>query len=63
MKIYSEKTNKEYATVEDCLAAEKEYDDAIASSYSFSAARHSSTLAYSFPILLIIFIVNSYLYK
>jgi hypothetical protein len=30
MKIYSEKTNKEYATVEDCLAAEKEYDDAIA---------------------------------
>ena len=30
MKIYSEKTNKEYATVEDCLVAEKEYDDAIA---------------------------------
>lgn len=29
MKIYSEKTNKEYASVEDCLAAEKEYDEAI----------------------------------
>lgn len=29
MKIYSEKTNKEYANVEDCLAAEKEYDEAI----------------------------------
>ena len=30
MKIYSEKTNKEYATVEDCLAAEKEFDEAVA---------------------------------
>ena len=29
MKIYSEKTNKEYASVEDCLAAEKEYDEAM----------------------------------
>jgi hypothetical protein len=30
MKIMSEKTGKEYATVELCLAAEKEYDDKIA---------------------------------
>ena len=30
MKIYSEKTGKEYSTVELCLAAEKEYDDAVA---------------------------------
>ena len=29
MKIYSEKTNKEYTSVEDCLAAEKEYDEAM----------------------------------
>ena len=29
MKIYSEKTDKEYASVEDCLAAEKEYDEAM----------------------------------
>lgn len=29
MKIYSEKTNKEYATVDECLAAEKEYDQLI----------------------------------
>ena len=27
MKIYSEKTEKEYATVEECLAAEKEFDE------------------------------------
>lgn len=26
MKIYSEKTNKEYKTVADCLAAEEAYD-------------------------------------
>ena len=30
MKIYSEKTNKEYATVDECLAAEKEFDEALA---------------------------------
>lgn len=30
MKIMSEKTGKEYATVEECLAAEKEFDDTIA---------------------------------
>ena len=30
MKIYSEKTNKEYASVDECLAAEKEFDEAIA---------------------------------
>ena len=30
MKIYSEKTNREYATVEECLNAEKEYDKAMA---------------------------------
>lgn len=30
MKIICEKTGKEYASVEACLAAEKEYDDAIA---------------------------------
>ena len=27
MKIYSEKTNKEYKSVADCLAAEKAYDE------------------------------------
>jgi uncharacterized protein YgiB involved in biofilm formation len=26
MKIYSEKTNKEYASVDECLAAEEEFD-------------------------------------
>ena len=30
MKIYSEKTNKEYATVEECLEAEKAFDDEVA---------------------------------
>lgn len=30
MKIISEKTNKTYATVEECLAAEKAYDEKIA---------------------------------
>lgn len=30
MKIYSEKTNKEYQTVEECLEAEKAFDEAIA---------------------------------
>lgn len=30
MKILSEKTGKEYMTVEECLAAEKEFDKAVA---------------------------------
>ena len=30
MKIYSEKTNKEYKTVEECLKAEKEFEEALA---------------------------------
>lgn len=30
MKILSEKTNKSYATVQECLAAEKEYDEKVA---------------------------------
>jgi len=30
MKIYSEKTNKEYATVAECLEAEKAFDEAEA---------------------------------
>jgi len=30
MKIMSEKTGKEYKSVEECLAAEKEYDKALA---------------------------------
>lgn len=29
MIIRSEKTGKEYATVDECLAAEKRYDDAV----------------------------------
>lgn len=29
MKILSEKTGKTYATVDECMAAEKEYDDAL----------------------------------
>ena len=30
MKIYSEKTNQEYQSVEECLNAEAEYDKALA---------------------------------
>ena len=30
MKILSEKTNKEYASVEECLAAEEEFDKQVA---------------------------------
>ena len=30
MRIISDLTRKEYATVEECLAAEKEYNDALA---------------------------------
>lgn len=30
MKILSEKTNKYYATVDECLKAEKEFDEAVA---------------------------------
>ena len=30
MKIFSEKTNKYYATVDECLEAEKKHDEAIA---------------------------------
>ena len=30
MKILSEKTNKEYASVEECLAAEKKFDKQVA---------------------------------
>lgn len=30
MKILSEKTNKTYATIPECLAAEKEYDEKVA---------------------------------
>lgn len=29
MKILSEKTGKTYATVDECIAAEKEFDDAL----------------------------------
>lgn len=29
MKILSEKTGKTYATVDECMAAEKEFDDAL----------------------------------
>ena len=30
MKIMSEKTGKTYATVEECIAAEKAYDEKVA---------------------------------
>ena len=30
MRIFSEKTGKEYKTVPECLAAEKEFDEAVA---------------------------------
>ena len=30
MRIFSEKTNKEYASVEECVQAEKEYDARVA---------------------------------
>ena len=30
MKIYSEKTNKEYATVDECLAAEEQFEKELA---------------------------------
>ena len=29
MRIISEKTGKEYASVEECIAAEKEFDEAV----------------------------------
>lgn len=39
MKIYSEKTGKEYASVEACLTAEKEFEDAIAAKKAAEAKK------------------------
>lgn len=38
MRIISEKTNKEYSTVDECLAAEKEFDEAIEAEKARKAA-------------------------
>ena len=38
MRIISDKTGKEYATVEECVAAEKEYDEAVEAEKARKAA-------------------------
>ena len=45
MKIYSEKTNQEYATVEECLAAEKEFDEKKAAEEKALVERKEKALA------------------
>lgn len=41
MKIYSEKTGKEYTTVDECLKAEKAYDDKIAEAKAKAEVKNS----------------------
>ena len=45
MKIMSEKTGKEYPTVELCLAAEKEYDDKLAKEKEEKEAKEKALVA------------------
>ena len=45
MKIMSEKTGKEYATVELCLAAEKEYDEKVAKEKAEKEAKEKALVA------------------
>ena len=45
MKIMSEKTGKEYPTVELCLAAEKEYDDKLAKEKEEKEAKEQALVA------------------
>ena len=45
MKIMSEKTGKEYPTVELCLAAEKEYDDKLAKEKAEKEAKEKALVA------------------
>ncbi len=45
MKIMSEKTGKEYSTVELCLAAEKEYDERIAKEKAEREAKEKALVA------------------
>ena len=44
MKILSEKTHQEYATVEECLAAEKEYDEWLSNEVSKSTDAQDTPL-------------------
>ena len=45
MKIMSEKTGKEYASVEDCLAAEKEFDKKLAQEKAEREAKEKALVA------------------
>ena len=45
MKIMSEKTGKEYPSVELCLAAEKEFDDKVAKEKAEKEAKEKALLA------------------
>ena len=45
MKIISEKTGIEYSTVEDCLAAEKAFDEAEAKKKAEAEAREKALIA------------------
>ena len=45
MKIYSEKTNKEYATVEECLKAEKAFDEKVAADKAKKEAEQKALVA------------------
>ena len=45
MKIMSEKTGKEYGSVEACLAAEKEYDERIAKEKAEKEAKEKALVA------------------
>ncbi len=45
MKIYSEKTNKEYATVDECLEAEKAFDEQIAAEKAKKDAEQKALVA------------------
>lgn len=45
MKIMSEKTGKEYATVEECIAAEKAFDEKVAKEQAEKAAKEKALVA------------------
>ena len=45
MKIMSEKTGKEYKTVEECIAAEKAFDDKIAKEKAEKEAKEKALVA------------------
>jgi BioD-like phosphotransacetylase family protein len=45
MKIYSEKTNKEYATVDECLEAEKAFDEQVVAEKAKKDAEQKALVA------------------